>query len=143
MQSNLHNILDVFSPFFNDRVLEQSFRTVCPSDLKFTKEDDAYVIKTLAAGVDIDNIDMEVSDNKLILKIEKENNEWSLSKREYKIALPKDVDLENINAELSKGILEVHIPRLIKTENVLKIKVKDKEAKLLDKKIDVEANVKE
>jgi HSP20 family protein len=97
----------------------------------------AYHIEVDLPGMKKDDIDIQIEDNNLIIsgerKIKKELKEEnyykiesSYGKFKRSFSLPEDVDLENIHASSTDGVLEVVVPKLEKEkiEKTKKIKIK-------------------
>jgi HSP20 family protein len=100
------------------------------------KTDKAYIITAEIPGVDEKDLEIDVSDDavmvsgKKLRKIEEtEENDLYISERSYgafqrTFALPKDADRKNVSAKYAYGILTVTIPRLALADNLHRIHVK-------------------
>lgn len=81
------------------------------------EEENAYVVRAELPGVPAENIDIEVEGNELFIsgELSEERRGKVLSRRtgkfSYRSTLPSAVDSDNIDAELSDGILTVRIPK--------------------------------
>jgi|SRR6266513_1930678 len=94
----------------------------------------AYFITAEIPGVDEKKLEIDVSDDAVVIKGEKlqephkENNlyvsECCYGAFQRTFALPKDVDRNNISAKYAHGVLTVIIPRVAVAENVHRINVK-------------------
>ena len=97
----------------------------------------AYHIEVDLPGIKKEDINIEVEENALVIsgerKMKEERKEGDYYKLESKFgsfsrsfSLPDDVDVENIHAESTDGVLEVVVPKLesAKVEKVRKISVK-------------------
>ena len=116
------------------RVPEQSF--IPAVDVYETK--DAVVIETPLAGMDVNDVSVNVEGNTLIISGES-NKEREVDEKNYyrkevrtgsfhrALRLPKEVDAEKIKAEFEQGVLKITAP---KTES--------KEAKKIN--IDIKKN---
>ena len=108
---------------------------------------DAVVLKAELAGMDPDDIQIEVEDNVLTIKGERKFEEKVDDERYYRVerrfgsfqrslALPQGVKADDISASYEDGILEVRVPKA-EEEKPQKIEVKaakqDVEAKKADK----------
>jgi len=97
----------------------------------------AYHVEVDLPGVDKDDIEIKVEDNTLIISGERKVKEEIKEENYYKVesrfgsfsrsfSLPEDVDVENIHAESTDGVLEVVVPKLesAKIDKVKKIEIK-------------------
>ena len=89
-------------------------------DINETK--DAYVVKGELPGVDKDNVDISIEDNLLVIrgekKVEKESEEDKFHRKECvygsferSFSLPKQVDINNVEASFDNGVLKLNIPK--------------------------------
>ena len=103
----------------------------------FDKQD-AVVLKAELAGMNPDDIQIEVEDNVLTLKGERKFEETVDEERYYRVerrygsfqrslALPQGVKAEEIQANYDDGILTVTVPK-VEEEKPKKIEVKAKKA---------------
>jgi len=93
-----------------------------PSVDIYGTDDSHMVVEMQAPGFDTDDIEMNVRNNVLEIRGEKqEKDEQKESKRSYlvrernasfarRVVLPEGADSENITAELDKGLLKVTVP---------------------------------
>lgn len=97
--------------------------------------DEELIILAPVAGVNEDNITLEITDDVLTIKGERENcheeenNEyltqecfWGAFSRS--IILPKNIDTKKISAEFNKGVLKIQIPKIEEEEKTRIIKIK-------------------
>jgi HSP20 family protein len=95
---------------------------------------DSVVLKAELAGMDIDDIDIEVDDNVLTIKGERRFEEKVDEERYYRVerrfgsfqrslALPQGVRLDDIAADYEDGVLTVTVPKA-EEEKPKKIEVK-------------------
>jgi HSP20 family protein len=100
---------------------ERSFR------LDVIDHDKELVVRGELPGVEKDDIEVTISGDRLIIEAEREfeaenekdtyyRHEVGFGKLMRKIALPVEVDAENVSAELRDGILEVRLPKIQKSE---------------------------
>ncbi|HUJ45990.1 MAG TPA: Hsp20/alpha crystallin family protein [Rhizomicrobium sp.] len=99
-----------------------------------TSSDKAYVVTAEIPGVNQKALDIELSEDALVIKGEKvqetkKDEGYYVSERSYGMfqrtfALPKDVDRKAITATFAHGVLTVTIPRIAKVETLHKIEVK-------------------
>lgn len=91
-----------------------------PVDVSETE--DEYMVEASVPGMDIDDLEITFNNNVLTIKgefkAEREEKEetYHLRERRYgtfsrSIAMPSDVDAENIQADYEKGILTLHLPK--------------------------------
>ena len=83
---------------------------------------DAYVVKGELPGVDKDNVDISIEDNLLIIrgekKVETESDDEKYHRKECvygsferSFSLPKQVDVNKVEASFSNGVLKLNIPK--------------------------------
>jgi len=97
----------------------------------------AYHVEVDLPGVNKDEIEIKVEDNTLVISGERKVKEEVKEEDYYKVesrfgsftrsfTLPEDVDVENIHAESTDGVLEVVVPKLesAKIDKVKKIEIK-------------------
>lgn len=139
--------LTKFDPFHELRDLEKKMSMSFPSlseegslsgfvPVVNTREGEfAYHVEVDLPGVKKEDISVDVKDNILTIsgerkyknEVKKEDYykcESSYGKFQRSFTLPKDADAENINAATENGELEVTIPKLKKSKDTKKIKVK-------------------
>ncbi|NPA59664.1 MAG: Hsp20/alpha crystallin family protein [Epsilonproteobacteria bacterium] len=114
----LNSMLDNFSP------TTEVASTADFSPAINTREDDkVYYVEVDLPGMKKDNIEISVEENRLVIsgerklkeEVKKENYykiESSLGKFSRSFTLPEDADIENIEAKVEDGILEVKVPKL-------------------------------
>ncbi|MBT2493237.1 Hsp20/alpha crystallin family protein [Streptomyces sp. ISL-96] len=87
--------------------------------------DDAYVLELDLPGLRKDQVSVEVLDSELAVHGEvKEKERTGVVRRQtrrvgqfdYRMSLPADADAERISAELTNGVLTVHVPRAEKAK---------------------------
>jgi HSP20 family protein len=88
--------------------------------------DNEFIITADVPGVDKSNIDININDNYLTIKTEK-NKEKEESKSNFyysersfgvqsrTIKIPKNVDKDNIKAKYENGVLNIRVPKTNKT----------------------------
>lgn len=83
---------------------------------------DEVIIYAEVPGLTSDDIDVEVTDDALVIKgerqseTEKTEEGWVVRERSYgaferSLPLPKDTEADKITAEYKEGVLEIHIPQ--------------------------------
>jgi HSP20 family protein len=125
-----YDVFKQFDDFFSrrgDDFYDVGFTTFSPV-VNIDESEDAYHLEAELPGVDKDDIEINVKDDYLVIKGEK--NSFNEEKRDkyhrvershgsfYRtIALPGDIDKESINAELKNGVLSVEIKKAINRES--------------------------
>jgi HSP20 family protein len=87
-------------------------------NIKETSEN--YVINFRAVGLDKEDVEINVDGDILSIstKVDKSNTDWGVQQEflndriNKKVELPDDVDVDNISAEMKKGILEIQLPKV-------------------------------
>ena len=124
-----------FDGFFDDFFTSPLVSAANDSAFKMDVEDagDAYVISAQLAGVNRDEIDVELNEGRLSISVEKketeedkgknylhkETREWSATRGVYL----KDAAVEGLSAKLEDGILTVNVPKQQEKANVTKISI--------------------
>lgn len=84
------------------------------------EQDDAYVVQVELPGVKAEDVTIELVGNELTVtgEVKEEERNGVVRKRmrrygrfDYRIALPDQLDAENVDAKLSDGILRVRVPK--------------------------------
>lgn len=124
-----NNWLDnAFNDFFNDTALSRMNSTAPAVNVKDTEN--AYVMEVAVPGIKKefcrvninDNGNLEIAiENKLEHKEEHKKEhylrrEFSYSNYQQSYILPDDVDREKISAKVQNGVLEIELPKVVKTE---------------------------
>jgi len=129
---------DLFNAMFNDvdaRQTERVNNDFIPA-INTREGEYAYHVEVDLPGVSKDDIEIKVEDNTLIISGERKVKEEIKEENYYKVesrfgsfsrsfTLPEEVDIENIHAESSDGVLEVVVPKLesAKIDKVKKIAI--------------------
>ncbi len=118
--------MDPFGEFENmwsemGRLLEQAAAPVGTAAwLPMAEEEeseDAYIVRAELPGIPAENVDIELEGNELSItgELGEEHRGKVLSRRtgkfSYRTSLPGGADSENIDADLTDGILTVRIPK--------------------------------
>ena len=104
-------------PFWNREFIGRSVPAV-----DITEKDESFEITAELPGMDQENIDIKLSNGNLIIKGEKKEDKeekskgYHLSERHYgsfqrAFSLPKGVDTDKIEANFSKGVLSISLPK--------------------------------
>ena len=105
-----------------------SFRTPV---LDITENDTSWLAKLELPGVDKDDIQLNISEQGVEVKVEKQLDKEEKGENSYKkfsasfyrcFPLPEGVDPDKVDAEYKNGVLEINIPKPAKLE-VKKIKI--------------------
>ncbi len=124
-----------FGDFFDDFFTSPLVSASSDSAFKMDVEDagDAYVVSAQLAGVNRDEIDVELNEGRLSISVEKketdeekgknylhkETREWSATRGVYL----KDAAVEGLSAKLENGVLTVNVPKQVEKANVTKISI--------------------
>ena len=131
-----NNWLDnAFNDLFSDSALSRMNSTAPAVNVKDTEN--AYVMEVAVPGikkefcrVNIDDDgDLEIAiENKLEHKEENKKEhylrrEFSYSNYQQSYILPEDVDREKISAKVLNGVLEIELPKVVKSEQKVQRKI--------------------
>ena len=131
--SRLHcEMDDLFDGFFRELDRPFSGYKAWPV-IDVAEEKDSIVVRAEVPGCKAEDIDISVYGNKLTISGEKKHDEEKKEKGYYhvestygsfrrELALPTDVDQENINAVCKDGVLSVTLPKAAKAKSI-KVKV--------------------
>jgi len=124
-----------FDGFFDDFFTSPLVSESSDSAFKMDVEDagDSYVISAHLAGVNRDEIDVELNEGRLSISVDKketeedkgknylhkETREWSATRGVYL----KDAAVEGLSAKLEDGVLTVNVPKQQEKANVTKISI--------------------
>ena len=121
----------LFDDFFTSPLVSAA------NDAAFTMDvedaGDAYVVSAHLAGVNRDEIDVELNEGRLSISVDKketeedkgknyihkETREWSATRGVYL----KDAAVEGLSAKLDNGVLTVNVPKQVEKPNVTKISI--------------------
>ena len=110
--------------------------------LDVVESDDEYLIKASLPGIDLDDLEITFSDNKLTIKGEvKEEEEldeahYHLRERRYgtftrSVKLPSGIESDKIEANYDSGVLNLHLPK-VEEVKPKKITIKTFDAKVIE-----------
>ena len=122
--------LDAFDEFFSP-LASTSPEGVFKMDVEDAGE--SYVVSAHLAGVNRDEIDVELNEGRLSITVDKketeedkgknylhkETREWSATRGVYL----KDAATEGLSAKLEDGVLQVIIPKQVEKANATKIEI--------------------
>lgn len=126
-----HNWLpSIFDDFFDNDWFDVRSSAAVPA-MNVLEDEKGYNLEIAAPGLTKNDFQISLDeDNDLVIKMEKKEenkdedkkkgrflrHEFSYAKFQQTVALPDDVDKENIEATVSDGVLKVTLPKLEKKE---------------------------
>jgi HSP20 family protein len=130
--------LNLFNEFLNQYEATNETKNLVDfnPNVNTRESDEAYHIELDLPGIKKENVDINIDDNILTIKGNRELQKDVKKENYYKIesfygsfsrsfTLPQKVDIENINAASNNGVLEVVIPKLeIEDKKTKKIEIK-------------------
>jgi HSP20 family protein len=119
---------DIFNDFFDNSWMERP--TYTAPAINVIESENEYDVELAAPGLTKDDFNVHVdADNNLQIRIEKKTEtkegrkhgrylrrEFSYEKFQQTLLLPDDVDAEKIEAKVENGVLNVHLPKVVKVE---------------------------
>lgn len=122
---------DFFDDFLTSPLVAASSDAAFKMDV--VDEGDSYEVSAHLAGVNRDEIDVELNEGRLSISVEKketeeekgknflhkETHEWSATRGVYL----KDAATEGLSAKLENGVLTVNVPKQVEKNNVTKIDI--------------------
>ena len=135
MRTNNNWLDNAFNDLFSDSALSRMNSTAPAVNVKDTEN--AYVMEVAVPGIKKEfcrvNIDddgnLEIAiENKLEHKEENKKEhylrrEFSYSNYQQSYILPEDVDREKISAKVLNGVLEIELPKVVKSEQKVQRKI--------------------
>ena len=130
-----HNVNSLNDVFYTQGFPQQNISSFVP-DVNTREGEFAYHIDVDLPGISKDDVHIHIDNTILTISGERKTKEETQKDDYYKIessfgkfertfSLPDDVDVENIHAESSDGVLEITVPKMArKTEQVKKIEIK-------------------
>jgi len=120
----------VFNDFFNDNWLMPQFHSTSPA-INVSEDDKEYKVELAAPGMTKEDFNVQLSGDDIIITMEKKESnenqnenqneksksrkyirrEFSYSKFEQRLALPDNVERQNITAQMNDGVLVIDIPK--------------------------------
>ena len=117
-----------FNDFFNDSWITPQFHSTSPA-INVSEDDKGYKVEIAAPGMTKEDFNISISDGDIVIAMEKKNEnkdenkdkkyirrEFSYSKYEQRLALPDNVDKQNITAQMTDGVLYIDIPKMTPEE---------------------------
>lgn len=122
----------IFSRLGSAEIGAESIAWMPRVDVK--RKGDDLVIRAELAGIDPDDVEVEVGDGMLTIRGERrqeetrEGEDWIVSETAYgrferALTIPEGVDPESIKAEYKDGILEVYVPKALEAARPKKTKI--------------------
>ena len=119
---------DIFNDFFDNSWMERP--TYTAPAINVIESENEYDVELAAPGLTKDDFNVHVdADNNLQIRMEKKTEtkegkkhgrylrrEFSYEKFQQTLLLPDDVDAEKIEAKVENGVLNVHLPKVVKVE---------------------------
>lgn len=117
-----------FNDFFNDSWITPQFHSTSPA-INVSEDDKGYKVEIAAPGMTKEDFNISISDGDIVIAMEKKNEnkdenkekkyirrEFSYSKYEQRLALPDNVEKQNITAQMTDGVLYIDIPKMTPDE---------------------------
>ena len=117
-----------FNDFFNDSWITPQFHSTSPA-INVSEDDQGYKVEIAAPGMTKEDFNISISDGDIVIAMEKKNEnkdenkekkyirrEFSYSKYEQRLALPDNVEKQNITAQMTDGVLYIDIPKMTPEE---------------------------
>ena len=118
----------LFNDFFNDSSITPQFHSTSPA-INVSEDDKGYKVEIAAPGMTKEDFNVSISDGDIVIAMEKKNEnkdenkekkyirrEFSYSKYEQRLALPDNVEKQNITAQMTDGVLYIDIPKMTPEE---------------------------
>ncbi len=112
---------DLFDTFFNGWGDRRRFVAPALPPMRIWQDDEAFYVQAEVPGFDMDDLEILVQGRQLTLRGNRRfdlpegahelHNELRLGSFERSLQLPQPVDSEHVGAELSRGLLEVRLPK--------------------------------
>ena len=109
--SNFDDLLSIFDTF---DPMTRPVQSVTGPRTNVQNLEDKHLIELATPGVEKEELNIDIDDGRLTVSFsQKEGGEDHIFQRTFKRSwtLPKDVDLESINADYKNGVLAVTIPK--------------------------------
>lgn len=117
-----------FNDFFNDSWITPQFHSTSPA-INVSEDDKGYKLEIAAPGMTKEDFNVSISDGDIVIEMEKKNEnkdenkdkkyirrEFCYSKYEQRLALPDNVEKQNITAQMTDGVLYIDIPKMTPEE---------------------------
>ena len=126
--SNQRFFPSFFNDFFNDSWITPQFHSTSPA-INVSEDDKGYKVEIAAPGMTKEDFNISISDGDIVIAMEKKNEdkdenkdkkyirrEFCYSKYEQRLALPDNVEKQNITAQMTDGVLYIDIPKMTPEE---------------------------
>lgn len=141
LRSEIDRLFEDFTPMlwhrpFGRLSLARSFPTITAPAIDLVEKEKGYEITAELPGIEPKDLDVQLSDNTLTIKGEKQETkeekgkEYYVSERRYgsfqrSFQLPQSVDAGKIEASFTNGVLTINLPKTVEAQsNMRKIAVK-------------------
>lgn len=116
----------IFNDFFDNDWIERA-NTNAPA-INVSESEKEYCVEVAAPGMSKEDFNIHLDeDSNLIISMEKKTedkhddkrylrHEFSYTNFRQAMILPDDVDKEVISAQVNNGVLDIHLPKLVKQE---------------------------
>ena len=114
----------IFNDFFSDSWMPAKFTGTTPA-INVSEDDKAYKVEVAAPGMTKEDFKLSLSNDDLVISMEKKSDdkqededakylrrEFSYSKFEQRLALPENIEKQNICANMTDGVLTICIPKM-------------------------------
>jgi HSP20 family protein len=126
------NFPTVFERFFDDEFFKFDLPKVSTPETNVIENENDFVVETVLAGIDKDNVKLRVENGVLSIEAErKEENKSKYNRKEMffgklqrSFTLPDNVDIENVDAKFENGILKVVLPKTVSVDSSKLIEIK-------------------
>lgn len=114
----------VFNDFFTDNWFTPQFHSTSPA-INVSEDDKEYKVEIAAPGMTKEDFKLSLTNDDIIISMEKNQEttdeqkdkkyirrEFSYSKFEQRLALPDNIERQNISAQMNDGVLIINIPKM-------------------------------
>ncbi|MEI7475247.1 MAG: Hsp20/alpha crystallin family protein [bacterium] len=128
-------IEDVFDDFGVNESRKNIIEQFLAPAIELTEHDNNYELKVQLPGINKEHIDIEVSNNNIVIrgerKEEKEENSGNIYKSEFRygkflrtVPMPSEVKSDEAKAEFDNGVLKITVPKVQEeTKKLNKLKI--------------------
>ena len=119
MRRRINRLFGNINVMFNDKNDEEDTSGYRKAWTDFREKEDEYLVAIELSGVDKEEIQLEVSENRLCIKAEKRERKEKKGEEVYSfsssfarsVSLPENVKINEISAEYRDGVLMIRIPK--------------------------------
>lgn len=117
----------IFNDFFDNDWVMRSPVTSSPA-INVVEKDKSYNVEVAAPGLTKDDFKISINDDILVISMEKKeekkeekedrylHREFSYASFNQRLALPENINKDNITAKVDNGVLEINLPKLEESE---------------------------